>query len=136
MGAWGTGIFDNDTACDWAYTLEESDDLSVVEESLEKVISAGSEYLEAPDAEEALAAAEVIARLQGNCGDRNAYTETIDKWVSGRELKVSPELARKALSAIERVLTEPSEILELWNESEELDAWKASVSNLSSRIRA
>jgi len=136
MGAWGTGIFDNDTACDWAYTLEESDDLSVVEESLEKVISAGSEYLEAPDAEEALAAAEVIARLQGNYGDRNAYTETIDKWVSERELKVSPELARKALSAIERVLTEPSEILELWNESEEFDAWKASISNLSSRIRA
>lgn len=136
MGAWGTGIFDNDTACDWAYTLEESDDLSVVEESLEKVISVGSEYLEAPDAEEALAAAEVIARLQGNYGDRNAYTETIDKWVSERELKVSPELARKALSAIERVLTEPSEILELWNESEEFDAWKASISNLSSRIRA
>jgi len=22
MGAWGTGNFDNDTACDWAYGLE------------------------------------------------------------------------------------------------------------------
>jgi len=136
MGAWGTGIFDNDTACDWAYTLEESDDLSVVEQTLEKVISAGFEYLEAPEAEEALAAAEVIARLQGNYGDRNAYTEIIDKWVLGRALRVSPELVRKTLLAIERVLTEPSELVELWKESEDFDAWKASISNLSSRIRA
>jgi hypothetical protein len=136
MGAWGTGIFDNDTACDWAYTLEESDDLSVVEEALEKVMSAGAEYLEAPDAEEALAAAEVIARLQGNYGDRNAYTEIIDKWVLEKEMMVPPALIRKALSAIERVQTEPSEIVELWKDSEDFDAWKAGISNLNSRIRA
>jgi hypothetical protein len=30
MGAWGTGIFDNDTACDWAYDLKETSDLSLL----------------------------------------------------------------------------------------------------------
>lgn len=59
------GILDNDTACDWVDELEESDDLSVVEAALEKVLSAGLEYIEAPDAEEALAAVDVIVRLQG-----------------------------------------------------------------------
>ena len=51
MGAWVTGIFDNDTACDWAYSLEESNDLSVVEAAFEKILATGSGYLEAPDAE-------------------------------------------------------------------------------------
>ena len=35
MGAWGTGIFDNDMACDWAGELDGAEDLSPVEEALE-----------------------------------------------------------------------------------------------------
>ena len=68
MGAWGTGIFDNDTACDWAYDLEGASDLSLIERALSKVLNVGAEYLEATEAEEALAAAETIARLKGNLG--------------------------------------------------------------------
>jgi len=41
MGAWGTGVFDNDTACDCADELDKSDDLSVVEDALEKVSRLG-----------------------------------------------------------------------------------------------
>jgi hypothetical protein len=135
MGAWGIGVFDNDTACDWADDLAETDDLSVVEASLEKVLSSGADYLEAPDAEEALAAAEVVARLQGNTGDSDAYTEAIDTWVSEHKLFVSAALAKKTLTALERILLEPSELLELWGESDEFDAWKTDVENLKSRIR-
>ena len=29
MGAWGTGVFDNDTACDWSYDLEKTKDFSL-----------------------------------------------------------------------------------------------------------
>ena len=81
MGAWRMGAFDNDTACDWAYELEESSDLSVLDNTFEKVISVGSDYLEAPDAEEAIAAAEVVARMKGKWGERNAYTKTVDLWI-------------------------------------------------------
>jgi septation ring formation regulator EzrA len=136
MGAWGTGVFDNDTACDWAYSLEESNDLSVVDAALEKVLATGSEYLEAPDSEEGLAAVEVVARLQGNFGEKNSYTETVDAWVGKNKTKVPPELAKKALATIERILSEPSEIVELWKESGEFDAWKSNIDNLKSRIRA
>ena len=135
MGAWGHGIFDNDTACDWGFSLEESDDLSVVEAALQKVVRTGSAYLEAPESEEALAAVEVVARLQGNFGERNSYTETIDAWVSKHRFEVSPELARTALATIDRILTEPSEIVELWQESGEFDAWKTSVENLRLRVQ-
>lgn len=136
MGAWGTGVFDNDTACDWAYSLEESNDLSIVEAAFEKILATGSEYLEAPDAEEGLAAAEVVARLQGNFGEKNSYTETVDSWIAKNKIKVSPELANKALATIARILSEPSEIVELWAESGEFDTWKSNIESLKSRIRA
>ena len=34
MGAWGAGTFDNDTACDWAGGLENTDDLRHVKAAL------------------------------------------------------------------------------------------------------
>ena len=56
MGAWDTDPFGNDTACDWIYELEETDDLSLIENTLQRIHDAGPEYLEAPDAEEAIPA--------------------------------------------------------------------------------
>lgn len=135
MGAWGTGVFDNDTACDWADDLAETNNLSAIEAALDKVLASGAEYIEAPDAEEALAAAEVIARLQGNAGFSDAYTETINTWVEENKLNVSAALANKACSALERILLEPSELMELWEESDEFGVWKSVVENLKSRIR-
>ncbi len=103
MGAWDTDAFGNDTACDWAYSLEGSGDLSLVESTIDRVLATGSDYLEAPEAEEALAAAEVIARLQGNWGIRNVYSEPVDTWVERTQLKPSPNLVRKAHAIIDRI---------------------------------
>lgn len=135
MGAWDVDSFGNDTACDWAYSLANSHDLSLVERTIDNVLNVGSDYLEAPEAEEAVAAVEVIARLLGNWGIRNAYTEPADAWVEEHELTPSLELIRKAHAAIERILTTPSELLELWEDSSEAEAWKASLSDLEERIR-
>ena len=135
MGAWGTGVFDNDTACDWADDLAETNNLAAIEAALDKVLATGAECIEAPDAEEALAAAEVIARLQGNAGFSDAYIETINTWVEENKLNVSAALANKACSALERILLEPSELMELWEESDEFGVWKSVVENLKSRIR-
>ncbi len=131
MGAWGAGNFDNDTAWDWAHALEEAHDLSLVEEAIGRVLEAGG-YLDAPDAEEAIAAAEVIARLQGNPGD---YAEKVDEWVSENKFAVSAELAKKSHTALERILGADSELAELWGESESFDEWKAAVTDLKARIR-
>jgi hypothetical protein len=136
MGAWGIGFFDNDTACDWGYELADSADLSILEEAFDKVLEVGGDYLEAPDAEEALAAAEVVARLQGNWGPRNSYTETVDTWVEKKGLKVSEDVVTKAKAVINRVVTEPSELLELWQESPEFEAWKTLVEQLGKRVAA
>ncbi len=135
MGAWDTDPFGNDTACDWIYTLEQSEGLELIEETLEKVVSLEDEYLESPDAEEALAAADAIARLKGHAYVKNSYTETLDEWVARQETEVPQDLVDLALQAIDRILTEPSELLELWEESEQFEAWKKQLDDLKGRLK-
>ncbi len=134
MGTWDIDAFGNDTACDWGYSLEDTNDLLLVESAVERVLATGSDYLEVPDAEEALAAVEVIARLQGNWGIRNAYTETVDAWVERNQLTPPAELVQKAHAAIDRIQQSPSELLELWAESEMVDEWKQSLLDLKARV--
>ena len=135
MGAWDHTTFGNDDACDWGGDLRSHEDLSFIEETLDRVIEAEEEYLEAPESSEAIAAAEVLARLQGRFGIRNACTKSVDEWVAAHPIAVPSELARKAHAALDRVLARPSELLELWEESESFQAWKDTVTELKSRIR-
>ncbi len=127
--------FGNDDACDWGGDLRSQEDLSFVEETLDRVIESGEEYLEAPEASEAIAAAEVVARLQGHFGIRNAYTEAVDEWVAAHPIAVPRGVAGKAHAALDRVLTRPSELLELWGESDSFQSWKDTVTELKGRIQ-
>ena len=102
MGVWGTGTFENDTACDWAGDLESATDVSPVVETLARVIEGGDDYLDADAGCEALAACEVVARLKGNWGVRDAYTETLDAWVREHATTPSVEMISQALAAIDR----------------------------------
>jgi Domain of unknown function (DUF4259) len=107
MGAWGELAFDNDTACDWAYELADASDLRLVEAAFADVEAVGSGYLDQDVACVALAACEVVARLQGHPGYTNSYTE---KSTSGspsircRYLRRSSTGARK-LSIVSSVTT-------------------------------
>jgi hypothetical protein len=134
MGAWGPGIFENDTASDWAFGLEGAKDTSLIERTLAKVLAVGDQYLEAPDAEEGLAAAEAVARLTGNWGGRDAYTEPMDKWIEKVHISPGARLVQTAVAVVERVLSQPSELLELWAGSDEFDAWKTALGDLRSRL--
>lgn len=136
MGAWDTGIFDNDTACDWACGLKDAHDRALIERTLDAVLDVGDDYLEAPEAEEALAAAETLARLLGRGGVRNAYTEAVDAWVAAHPGRPSPELLGKARRAVARILGADSELRELWEDSDDADAWRQAVEDLQARLRA
>ena len=135
MGAWSHESFGNDDACDWSYELAKADDLSLIESALDAVLVAGSEYLEAPEASQAIAAAEAVARLQGNFGIKDAYSETVDIWVGKVKLSPTSQLITKTRQALARIISEPSELLELWQESDEADSWLGAVSELRARIR-
>ena len=133
MGAWGVLAFDNDDANDWAYGLDDADDLSLIESAFETIEEA-DEYLEAPDASNALAACEVLARLNGKPGYTNSYTEKVDQWVATHPSKPSAALLARAGACIDRILGENSELRELWSDSDENDPWLASVEELRGRL--
>ena len=74
MGAWDATSFGNDAANDWAHDLEESDDLSVIEEALQAILDLGDGDLGTGDSERAIAAAEVVAWLLGRPSELTAFT--------------------------------------------------------------
>jgi hypothetical protein len=133
MGAWGTGNFDNDTACDWVYELQETDDVSLVRNTLADV---GEDYLDSDVACMALAACEVIARLKGQWGPRNSYTEDVDKWVEAHPQKVPADLVQQAVKVIDRILGPESELSELWKDGDTADEWQKVVDDLRRWVQA
>jgi uncharacterized protein YggL (DUF469 family) len=136
MGTWAVDAFGNDYAQDWAEDLHETSNLDAVEDTLNTVLDSGAE-LEAPFAAEALAAIEVLARLQGKGGARSEDSAAVDEWVAARKAKtVKPraDLAAKAAQAIERILAPDSELRQLWEDSEHYADWRASVEDLRARL--
>lgn len=129
MGAWGIGHFENDDAGDWVWELEDAGSLVPVESA---IVGVGPEdCLEAPDACMALAAGETIAAAVGRSA--SDIPETVSKFVSGLDAPVAPDLVAKARAAVERVLAN-SELRELWEETDEFDAWQSKVRDLTQRL--
>ena len=134
MGTWALDAFGNDYAMDWAQDLQEYKTLELVETTLDNVIDSTEEELEAPFAAEALAALEVIARLQGRPGAPDPATEEVDEWVAACKKKITPPLLDKARLAFERIVSESSELRQLWQESEHFEEWQAEVAALRLRV--
>jgi hypothetical protein len=134
MGAWGELAFENDAANDWAYGLEEVDDLSLVESAFDELEAVGTDYLDQDVSCNALAACEVIARLRGHHGYKNAYTEKVDEWAAAHHLRPCAALLKRADAAINRILGENSELRDLWDESDEAGKWRSAVEDLRHRM--
>ncbi len=134
MGAWAEDTFGNDTACDWIGMFLEDPGLETVMQAIDTVREA-DDYLDSDDACNCLAACEVLARLQGKWGVKNAYSEDLDAWVEANPMKVPQDLKRAADSAIDRILGPDSELLDLWDEDGRNDAWHAAMDDLRLRVR-
>lgn len=134
MGAWSHEPFGNDDANDWAYSLEGINDLSVIEAALDRALDA-EDYLEAPEASEAVAALEVLAKLLGKGTQTDSYTEKVDEWVKSAAVTPDAALIAKANRAIERIRGENSELRELWEEGE-AEEWLGSLDALRGAISA
>lgn len=132
MGAWGSGPFDNDDACDWAFELEEGG-VKYIKATLQTVTkSKPDEYVEAPECSNAIAAAEVVAAMNGQ--GLKKLPEEVSDWL-GSKPKLSPELKSLALAAIDRIGSK-SELKELWDEAKPDDKkqWYASLKDLTNRL--
>jgi hypothetical protein len=142
MGSWGTGIFDNDSAADWASACASKPDLSAIERAFDALLDDDSDdpdaivFVDADDAVHAVAAADALARLLGIERPTNAYCESLASWADeNREsLALPPDLAERAIAALDAVLSDNCELGEMWAEdgrnSPSYLAWRASITDL------
>ena len=134
MGAWAEDTFGNDTACDWIGAFLDEPGLGMVRKTIDTVL-ASDDYLDSDEACDCLAACEVVARLQGKWGLRNAYSEDLDKWVEANPTSVPDDLKNAADLAIGKILAPDSELLELWDEDGRNDEWHNAVDDLRERVK-
>ena len=134
MGAWGTGLFENDDALDFAGDVVERGGLALVENVIEELLDMGDEYVEAPEAEQVLVAAEIVAALAGRPAAE--YPDELAEWLDELDAVPDAALVDTARRAVQRVLTPPSELLELWEEAGEDDyaEWRVGVEGIAARL--
>jgi Domain of unknown function (DUF4259) len=132
MGAWGTGIYDNDSAADWTWGLA-SGGLAAVEAALRA--AAEADYIDADDGACALAAADVVARLVAGGGETSGYCEDVVAWVAANPTAPERALVVLASHAVQRVRGDDSEQVELWAEnSESFPEWLSVLDELAARL--
>lgn len=132
MSAWGTGSFDNDDSGDWVLELSDSTSTSFLKTSIDAVLTSNV-YIEAPEGSRLLCACEVIAAKKDNFL-KNLPRE-VKQWMSTSSGLNTAELIPGALHALELVLSERSELNQLWMESEsDFEVWRKTVLNLVHRL--
>lgn len=131
MGAWSHEPFGNDTACDWAYELEESEGYAVVEDAFNQIIEMSTEeYIDADIGCVAHAAAEVLAKSFGRGVEEEDIPEAVEKWLEQNKNKTNPALIPKAIRALKLLTSENSELNELWQESDYYTEWTSNIDEL------
>lgn len=128
MGAWGSGSFENDDAADWLAQLD-----TVAPDDLTKIFGQAVDdtaYFEAPAASVVVAAAEVVASLNGH--PVKGVPPEVTKWTANRQAP-TPELKALALRALVRVRKD-SELKDLWLVADGLNDWTAAIQDLQTRV--
>lgn len=125
MGTWGTGPFDNDTAADFSYTLDEAA-FGERDQVLRGVLARTAEavgYL--TEAEDAVAAAALVA---AHCpGGRPIDT------VYGPKQPVpvmSNDVRALAADALDRVTADESGLVETWGDPADARQWLSMIKSL------
>lgn len=128
MGAWGVHFDQCDGSLDFLGEVGDSRDWSEVDNRIRDYVADGG-Y---DDAEEALAAAELVAAALGKASPR--LLPELASWAA--EHQPSAERLRTDAIAATRLALDASELSELWSEAGEAQDWRATVEDLLSRLQA
>ena len=137
MGAWGSGSFENDTAMDWAASVQSIDDVRKPFEALKRDTDAhtgeGELVVDSDFACELLAAAETVAMMLGRRVP-DFPADLAERLVGTGE--PDSMLVHQARNAVLHVMRN-SELAELWEEASqdgEPNEWLAEISRLIDRL--
>jgi Domain of unknown function (DUF4259) len=146
MGTWGSGIFENDTAADWVYVLEQSGAPAVDAAIAATSVGVTSGYVDVDTGACALAAAEAVAAAFG--APISTLSDEMKAAIEahGAEVRGLQDIQRRAILAVMSVVgqtpdgkTFGSELIELWGDDdvaeEDFQAFMASLKDVTSRIK-
>jgi hypothetical protein len=136
MGAWGVGVFEDDTSLDWLDEAYSDGGLEAVRAALKAVAEkSDDDYLEYDEGIAGRAAAEIVAMSHGlaagglNDGDEERAKEHV------AAVRADASLPALALEAIERLTGANSELHELWTEDPTNPEWGEAISDLKRRLK-
>ena len=130
MGVWGTGAFENDAACEWSADLADASDLTFITDTLSSAQEVDDDELDVDMGCTAAAACEVLARLQGRSGRKDAMGDLVDQWVRSHPVRPTPAIVQLATNVLDRV-AEGSELALLWRGD---STWLTQVKDLRRRV--
>ncbi len=132
MGTWGTGYFEDDFALDFIDDVEESNDpKQIIKNVLKNAVE--SNYLESDDATAVIISCTYIdSQLNGTKFSRDEEDHIEVDTFSSRNPSIDfSDLKINAITALKKVITDNSELNELWFENEEdYPIWKNGVEKL------
>ena len=134
MGAWGPGIFDDDTAYDFVGILQDSDDpVQDFKTFFETAVEA--DYLEYDDAHAVTVSAAYMDMILNNTSYQSEDEESLLAFRNTHKNLGVASLKPLAVKALHKVVSEKSELNELWSENEELyPDWKKNIKDLTARL--
>jgi hypothetical protein len=138
MGAWGVGAFENDEAADWSIEFRTADlraGLSMITDPLTLAAKPENEsdLLDGSDGTMAVAAAELVAAINGHPIDESVFNEDARQWIARVRPCFDPDLTSLAFEAMSRVLGPTSVLAELWF-PENADRWRSAMAALRSKL--
>ncbi len=132
MGDWDVGAFDNDTAKEWLIELMSGESTSAILRAIVNVAKLpATDYLQAPECEIAVAAAELVVAARGNPSSH--LPADASNWIANRKFVAGKEVVAMALKVLRRI-EENSELKEVWSETNSANDWKRSISDLKRRL--
>ena len=131
MGTWNATPFGNDTAMDWLSDLTaDNGGQALVRSVFARIESTG--YPDAPEAEEAVAAAAVIGAAATD--PVGAIHADARRWITTSGFAPDPDVLSRALRVLAAVGSK-SELRDLWEESGQLTAWLKQIDTLRERVQ-
>lgn len=134
MGAWGTGLFEDDTACDLLYQVMETEVrtfiLSVIEIEVDH-----DDWLGDRDASQYIVAGAILDTLiHGNSYECRikGFTEWLANQSSDSVLEFMPAVIR----GLKYTLSKKSELNLMWQENEqEYPVWKSNIETIITSLK-
>ena len=134
MGAWGTGLFENDSVLDALDYLMSSSPEQYIENSF-SMFSEG-EYLDMDEAAEMLVACVFIDAVLNGINPDITGSEDFRNYVEANKNTDAGSWKNEAVRILKTIISDNSELNELWEEAgeEEYNVWKRPIADLIERL--